>query len=82
MTAIDALSRWLEATRARAARWAGQPDPVSKAGLPGRAAQAVGGVADSWRDQEGGQATRGGAGPRGQVRCGPGWLDWVGGGWG
>lgn len=65
MTAIDALSRWLVAKRASAARWAGQSDPVSRTGLPGRAAQAVGGVADCWRDREGGQAARGGAGPRG-----------------
>jgi hypothetical protein len=50
--------------------------PVSRAGLPGRAAQAEGGVSDSWRDPEGGRAPRGGAGPRvpGEVR------DWDGGG--
>lgn len=46
--------------------------PVSRAGLPGRAAQAEGGVSDSWRDPEGGRAPRGGAGPDRQVRCGTG----------
>lgn len=46
--------------------------PVTRAELPGRAAQAEGGVSDSWRDPEGGRAPRGGACPECQVRCGTG----------
>lgn len=42
--------------------------PVSRAGLPGRAAQAEGGVSDSWRDREGG----GQAACWGACRAGPG----------
>lgn len=80
---------WLAARRVRAAGvgrgsvWL----PVSRAELPGRAAQAEGGVSVSWRDPEGGQAPRGGADPEGQVRCGTGTEEvrdgdtgWLGGG--